>query len=48
MKVSELIKALSQCNPDQEVYAFDDQELRHIVLVDELDDRVDLNLGFTL
>jgi hypothetical protein len=48
MKVSELIKALSQCNPDLEVYGFDDQELRSIVLVDELDDRVDLNLGDTL
>jgi hypothetical protein len=48
MKVSELIELLSQCNPDQEVYAFDDHELRSIVLVDELNDRVDLNLGDTL
>ena len=48
MKVKDLIALLEQCNPNQEVYAFDDHELRPIVLVDELTDRVDLNLGDTL
>ena len=48
MKVKDLIALLQQCNPNQEVYAFDNQELRTIDLVDELTDRGDLNLGDTL
>lgn len=48
MKVKELIALLEQCNPNQEVYAFDGGELRTVDLVDELTDRVDLNLGDTL
>lgn len=52
MKVSELIELLSQCDLNKDVYGYDYNDdradLRPIVLVDELDDRVDLNLGDTL
>ena len=51
MKVKDLIALLEQCNPEHEVYGYDyddGADLRPIVLVDELTDRVDLNLGHTL
>ncbi len=46
MKVSELIQLLSQCNPDLEVYTWDDHEIHAIAYVDgDMDEWVHLNLG---
>ena len=42
MKVKELIALLQECNPDTEVYTFDDHEIH---AVDEIDEWVHLNLG---
>jgi hypothetical protein len=45
MKVSELIAMLNEVNQDKLVYAWDDGRLLSIGGVDELDDRIDLNVG---
>ena len=46
MKVKELIKHLKLvADKELEVYIFDDGILTTIEMVDELDDRVDLNMG---
>lgn len=47
MKVSELISALEQCNPDATVYTWRDglrEELHDDYPVDEADDLVDINV----
>ena len=46
MKVSELIKQLQQCDPDLEVYTFNDHDIHAIEYVDgNMSDCVHLNLG---
>jgi hypothetical protein len=45
MKVSELIALLNEVNQDKLVYGWDDGRLLPIGGVDELEDRVDLNVG---
>lgn len=45
MKVKELIALLQECNPDTEVYTFDDHEIHAIDAVDEINEWVHLNLG---
>lgn len=46
MKVSELIKQLSECDPDLEVYSWNDHEIYAIDSVDgSMDEWVHLNLG---
>jgi hypothetical protein len=45
MKVKELIELLQQCNPETEVYTFNDHEIHAITMVDEIEEWVHLNLG---
>jgi hypothetical protein len=45
MKVKELIALLQQCNPETEVYTFNDHDIHAIRSVDEIDEWVHLNLG---
>lgn len=46
MKVSELIELLQECNPDLEVYSFNDHDIHEIQSVDGgMDEWVHLNLG---
>jgi len=46
MTVAELIQELLKVDDiTKQVYAFNDQELRPVTMVDELSDRVDINLG---
>jgi len=46
MTVAELIRELLKTDDlNKQVYTFNDQELRPVAMVDELTDRVDLNLG---
>ena len=45
MKVKELIELLQQCNPETEVYTFNDHEIHAIIMVDEIAEWVHLNLG---
>jgi len=46
MTVAELIRELLKTNDlTKQVYTFNDQEMRPVTMVDELNDRVDLNLG---
>jgi len=45
MKVKELIIQLLECNPETEVYTFNDHEIHAINYVDEIDEWVHLNLG---
>jgi hypothetical protein len=46
MTVEELIKELTLVNDKtKEVYGFDDFSLMPVLMVDELSDRVDINLG---
>ena len=45
MKVSELIALLQECNPNTEVYTFNDHDIHAITMVDEIDEWVHLNLG---
>jgi hypothetical protein len=45
MKVSELIKQLQECNPELEVYTWNDHDIHAISMVDEIDEWVHLNLG---
>jgi hypothetical protein len=44
MKVWELIEALKQVDLDKEVYVFYDGDIAPFDYVDELSDRVDLNI----
>jgi hypothetical protein len=46
MKVSELIKQLQQCDPDLEVYTFNDHDIHAIEYVDgDMSEWVHINLG---
>ena len=46
MTVAELIKELLKTNDlTKQVYTFKDHEMRPVTMVDELTDRIDLNLG---
>jgi hypothetical protein len=45
MKVKELIELLQQCNPETEVYTFNDHDIHAITMVDEIEEWVHLNLG---
>ena len=46
MKVKELIAQLQQCNPELEVYSWNDHEIHEIYYVDgDMDEWVHLNLG---
>ncbi len=46
MKVKELIAHLQQCDPETEVYTFDDHEIHAIECVDaSMTEWVHLNLG---
>jgi hypothetical protein len=45
MKVKELIELLQQCNPETEVYTFNDHDIHAISDVDEINEWVHLNLG---
>jgi hypothetical protein len=45
MKVKELIAQLQECNPELEVYTWNDHESHAITRVDEIDEWVHLNLG---
>ena len=45
MKVKELIELLQQCNPETEVYTFNDHEIHALTMVDEIEEWVHLNLG---
>ena len=44
MKVIDLIQALQECDPNKNVYVWEDHDIMDINLVDELSDRVDLNI----
>jgi len=48
MKVYELIEALKLCDIGKEVYVFKNSEIEPLNCVDELSDRVDLNIQETL
>jgi hypothetical protein len=46
MKVKELIEQLQQCNPELEVYSWNDHEIHEIYYVDwDMPEWVHLNLG---
>jgi hypothetical protein len=45
MKVKELIGYLKQCDPETEVYTWNDHDIHTITMVDEIDEWVHLNLG---
>ena len=46
MKVKELIAQLQQCNPELEVYSWNDHEIHEIYYVDwDMPEWVHLNLG---
>jgi hypothetical protein len=44
MKVKDLIKALQNCDQEKPVFIWEDHDIMDIQLVDELSDRVDLNI----
>ena len=45
MKVKELIEQLQKCNPDLYVYAFKDDNIFHLINVDNsMNDRIDINI----
>lgn len=44
MKVWELIEALNQVDINKEVYIFYDNDIAKIDYVDELSDRIDINI----
>ena len=48
MKVYELIEALKQVDITKEVYIFNNSDITPIDYVDELSDRIDLNIKETL
>jgi len=46
MTVAELIQELLKVDDiTKQIYTFNDHELRPVTMVDELSDRVDINLG---
>jgi hypothetical protein len=45
MKVKDLIIQLLECNPELEVYTFNDHEIYAINYVDEINEWVHINLG---
>jgi hypothetical protein len=45
MKVKELIALLQECNPETEVYSWNDHDIHAIDDVDEIHEWVHLNLG---
>lgn len=46
MKVKDLIAKLQECNPELEVYSFNDHDIHEIQYVDDsMDEWVHLNLG---
>jgi hypothetical protein len=44
MKVKELIKALQECDQEKPVFIWEDHDIIDIQMIDELSDRVDLNV----
>ena len=44
MKVKDLIEALKECDQEKPVFIWEDHDIMDIHLVDELSDRVDLNV----
>jgi hypothetical protein len=44
MKVKDLIKALQECDQEKPVFIWEDHDIMDIQMVDELTDRVDLNI----
>ena len=45
MKVKELIGHLQKCDPNLYVYAFKDDNIFHLINVDDsMDDRIDINV----
>ena len=45
MKVKDIIQVLQKCNPDLPVYAYFDDDILELLMVDEtIYDRIDLNI----
>jgi hypothetical protein len=44
MKVKDLIKALQECDQEKPVFIWEDHDIMEIQMIDELSDRVDLNI----
>lgn len=44
MRVKDLIEALKECDQNKPVFIWEDHDIMDIHLVDELSDRVDLNV----
>jgi hypothetical protein len=44
MKVKDLIKALKNCDQEKPVFIWEDHDIMDIQMVEELTDRVDLNI----
>ena len=45
MKVKEIIQVLQKCNPNLTVYAYFDDDINEVLMVDDtMDDRIDLNI----
>jgi hypothetical protein len=45
MKVKDIIQVLQKCNPDLPVYAYFDDDIHEVLMVDDtIDDRIDLNI----
>jgi|688.fasta_scaffold1296659_1 hypothetical protein len=44
MKVKDLIKALENCDQEKPVFVWEDHDIMDIQMIDELSDRVDLNI----
>jgi hypothetical protein len=44
MKVKDLIKALENCDQEKPIFIWEDHDIMDIQMVDELSDRVDLNI----
>ena len=44
MKVKDLIKALQNCDQEKPVFIWEDHDILDIQMIDELSDRVDLNI----
>ena len=45
MKVKEIIQVLQKCNPNLPVYAYFDDDIHEVLMVDNsIDDRIDFNI----
>lgn len=44
MKVKDLIQELQKCDPNKPVFIWEDHDINEISMIDELTDRVDLNI----